>query len=432
MNSGHASSDSIRPAEAAKLEELKSRRYRIFAPGSSFADLVHRRLQTWNSGLPKRELLKHLLHLLRKDIALRLSVSRVDSKIPIPAGEGSVFTARIAGGLGDMILASRFLLRFSELHDLDFVVEHHSPKMAAFALRACPHFKAASSTSFDHADVRCMASLHIGHLVEATYVNPRAGSVLRTHLDQAAGFLDSYSTFVAASPFLDGLLGDALAADGIKRHTSCLTQFDMNYTDEDYLRPPQHAIDQVIAPLGLTPQRYITIADGWDVNFGFLNGRRATKALRPDFLANLVSALQAQRPDIAIIQIGDQQSGTDIPGISMNLRGRTSLSEASMLLAGARLHMDAEGGLVHLARAVGTPSAVFFGPTNPEYFAYQGNLAFVPDNQCMGCSWTTNTWMAICPLGKSTICMDSHSLPQAINHIVSLLDSTDSTEPDPS
>ena len=37
-------------------------------------------------------------------------------------------------------------------------------------------------------------------------------------------------------------------------------------------------------------------------------------------------------------------------------------------------HDEDEGGLVHIAKAVKTPSVVLFGPTQEWFFSYQGNI----------------------------------------------------------
>ena len=49
-----------------------------------------------------------------------------------------------------------------------------------------------------------------------------------------------------------------------------------------------------------------------------------------------------------------------------DLSGATSLPEALGILAEARLFLGNDSGLAHLAGAAGTPSAVVFGPTDPD------------------------------------------------------------------
>ena len=85
----------------------------------------------------------------------------------------------------------------------------------------------------------------------------------------------------------------------------------------------------------------------------------------------------------------------------LNLIGKTSLPEVAELIRGAVLHIDNEGGLVHLARAMGTVSCVVFGPTSSRYFGYAANINIDP-TFCGGCWWINETWMNHCPRGFAT------------------------------
>ena len=328
-----------------------------------------------------------------------------------------MIVARVIGGMGDLVLAARLLRQITAIADVQLVVEYGSPELAKHIFSACSGFLAADSREFDTADERCLARLSIGNLVTTDFVRAEAPAGLHAMIREATSFIEPYRDLVDATPFLDGILGDALAAMGLRRHDACFVQCGLTYDGEDFLRPTPSAVLDFLSAKGLTRHQYITIGDGWDADFGFLNGRRPTKALPSGFLEKLVRELKRLRPGIAIVQVGGGGSGDDIPGTDQNLRGAATLSDSALLLAGALLHVDTEGGLVHLARAVGTRAAVFFGPTNPAYFAYDGNLALLPAGECIDCYWSTNTWMAICPLRKDSICMDSHSHPVAAERI---------------
>ena len=71
------------------------------------------------------------------------------------------------------------------------------------------------------------------------------------------------------------------------------------------------------------------------------------------------------------------------------------------VIAGARLHVDIEGGLVYVARAVGTRSVVFFGPTPVVTFGFQDNVN-VSLARCRPCWWSRPAWGADCPKGQAT------------------------------
>ena len=110
--------------------------------------------------------------------------------------------------------------------------------------------------------------------------------------------------------------------------------------------------------------------------------------------------LRQKRPYLRFVQIG---VGTSQPlaEVDIDLVNRTSVAEAAGLIGDALMHVDNEGGLVHLARCLGVDSAVVFGPTPSNYFGYAGNVNIDPPF-CGGCWWSDDTWMERCPRGFGT------------------------------
>ncbi|MCP4639745.1 MAG: glycosyltransferase family 9 protein [bacterium] len=64
----------------------------------------------------------------------------------------------------------------------------------------------------------------------------------------------------------------------------------------------------------------------------------------------------------AVVQIG---LGDDVAGVGLNLVDRTTVREAACVLRACSLLVCCDSGLMHLARAVGTPAVALFGPTDP-------------------------------------------------------------------
>lgn len=417
--------------DLSRLTKLKAFRRRIFDKSPHWRNLFLRKLQTWDSGLPKAELLIHLLKLLWRDLRCRLLPGKRKACVLPSPRNGPLLIAQIEGGMGDLVLAARFLRGLCVECDMDFVVEYRARALADFAFGSCKRFLGSAQAPFDISTTRCVARLRIETVVIPEFIRPEAPPALHRTLDRAGVFCRTYQPLISASPFLDGIMGDALAAAGIKRHQVGFVQCGLAYGGEDFLRPDQASVQTWLSAQGLARRQFITINDGWDADFGFLNGRRPTKALPSGTLEQIVQALKINRPDVAVVQIGGCDSGMDIPGVDLNFRGKTSLRESALLLAGALLHIDTEGGLVHLARSVGTPASVFFGPTNPAFFAYDENLALLPAGDCIDCYWTTNTWMAICPLKKSTICMHHHFASAAVDRILTFLAKTEASRMQP-
>lgn len=84
-----------------------------------------------------------------------------------------------------------------------------------------------------------------------------------------------------------------------------------------------------------------------------------------------------------------------IKGVGIDLRGRLTVRESAAVLKIALCFLGVEGGLVHMAKAVGTPSIVCFGPTPAPFFGYEENIN-ISKEDCTPCWWTTREWMTRC------------------------------------
>jgi SAM-dependent methyltransferase len=100
----------------------------------------------------------------------------------------------------------------------------------------------------------------------------------------------------------------------------------------------------------------------------------------------------------------------------------TSISEVGLIIKNGECHIDTEGGLVHLARAVNRRSVVLFGPTPAEVFGYDQNVN-LSSSSCNDCWWITNDWLGKCPRDTTgPECMTEHSpatILDAVNRVTS-------------
>lgn len=102
---------------------------------------------------------------------------------------------------------------------------------------------------------------------------------------------------------------------------------------------------------------------------------------------------------------------------TIDMRGKTSVTEAAAILKKSILHLDTEGGIVHLAKAVGTKSVVLFGPTAVEFYGYKDNINIRGGN-CRNCWWSTPDWQARCPLDFDVPkCMETIDIKTVIDSV---------------
>ena len=172
--------------------------------------------------------------------------------------------------------------------------------------------------------------------------------------------------------------------------------------------------------IGLNDCQYITIHDGWDVNIKKASVR-PTKSYPVNLFARAIALIKKQYPNIKIVQVGFN-TGSVISGVDINLRDSTSLAQDALILKQAKVHIDTEGGLVHLATSLGTSCVVMFGPTNISYYGYAENKN-IKSKECGNCMHVTDTANESCPLNYTPIkCMPSilpNEILMAMSEIIS-------------
>lgn len=131
--------------------------------------------------------------------------------------------------------------------------------------------------------------------------------------------------------------------------------------------------------LGL--ENYITVNYGWDIS---INSTNAPAKVWPfEYLVSLVHIIKKNHTKINVVQIGVDDSFL-IDGCK-HLVGY-DLEVIKYVLMNSKLHIDSEGGMVHLATQLGTRCAVLFGPTPVRYYGYPQNMNIM-EGTCANCCW---------------------------------------------
>src|SRR6185437_2317929 len=111
----------------------------------------------------------------------------------------------------------------------------------------------------------------------------------------------------------------------------------------------------------------------------------------------LVTLLKGKFPNITIVQLGTVTS-RKIDNVDLDLRNKTTLKEVAWIIKHSLLHIDGESGMVRLAHALHTKSAVLFGPTSKSFFSFDSNIN-LSSSVCGDCWWSTGDWLSRCPRG---------------------------------
>ena len=181
----------------------------------------------------------------------------------------------------------------------------------------------------------------------------------------------------------------------------------------------------VLKRYDLEGRKYITVNFGADKNMG---GTAQTKVLPAKTLEAFIRVFKDQYPEYLVVQTGVRNS------ISLEGADRRAfdcrLEETAVILKYSTVHIDSEGGLVHLASQLSTPCVVSFGPTPVYYYGYQRNENIVSPT-CNDCMATTGQWSKICPKGLQVPeCMASISEEMIVNRVSRLMMSAETVPSD--
>lgn len=158
--------------------------------------------------------------------------------------------------------------------------------------------------------------------------------------------------------------------------------------------------------IDLEARKYITINRGVDTNYT----RDSIKLWPQEYYNELIKLLKAKYPDIVLVQLGASYARCQtFDGIDLDLIGKTNLEQVKVLLKHSLVHIDGEGGMVHLRHALGGGrSVVMFGPTSAEFFGYSENENIVGNGCSTWCEWAVKDWQSSCMRGyRQAPCMAS-------------------------
>lgn len=318
---------------------------------------------------------------------------------------------RGSGGFGDMLYLSLVVrLLFLRFDRPRIVVLHEHPDahqifsnnpyvVAAISLRGEQHREFLQVTAaldiFDLiADVRYVVS----------YTAPPRSRIPFEFLTTAHSRAAEWQRFVRRDwPYLNNILANEAVGRGMSKYEllGYTGNLPASSLDAGDFFPSERVSSDILSKLNC---RYVTIHHGADRFMSGLDGL-STKNLPDSTWANVVTRCKAA--GLLTIQLGEAREPL-IDNVDVDLRGRTSFSQTATVLKYASAHLDTEGGLVHLARSMGTTAIVAFGPTPVGFFGYSGNVN-IPPKECGNCWWVSQNWARTCPKGMAKpICMTSH------------------------
>ena len=240
------------------------------------------------------------------------------------------------------------------------------------------------------------------HLLMYDFINRSRIEKLAPHfipiLEKGLDVQACFKPFAQYTPYLDGQLAEIAIAHGGSRITNLgwFTGLNIHQNDPAPLVLDNDTTKNILSKLGLTEQTYVTIHDGINPHTDPSRSDR-TRNWPKTYWKELCLLIKHQFPDVKVVQLGGSTS-SPFDFVDISLVGKTGIADLPYVLKSARLHIDGETGMVHLANLVQTPCVVLFGPSKAAYLGYARNTN-IQSPFCTGCMNISKHWMTQCILG---------------------------------
>jgi 2-polyprenyl-3-methyl-5-hydroxy-6-metoxy-1,4-benzoquinol methylase len=332
------------------------------------------------------------------------------------------------GSLGDFCTHALFIQEFYRQHgpmQIDFFSHPKKVADAKFLFARARHVQNVLNMVYLPAlEHRYDLIIHIRFLVKYHIVNHARvlehSPDLLNSIGVAQGRFEPFTLYFDHHPLLDGLMARSVGLKGM--NLADMVAYVGNVSIDRKTTPlvvPDLTASSCIGRWGLADKRYITVHDGFDTSF-VPAGESVTKCWPIGHWNKLVADLKDEFPDIAIVQIGTV-TGRKIDNVDLDLRNKTTLEEVTWIIKNSSLHIDGESGMVRLAHALHTKSAVLFGPTSKSFFSFDSNIN-LSSSVCGDCWWSTSDWLSQCPRELAVPeCMDALTPQRVFQQVKSYL-----------
>ena len=337
----------------------------------------------------------------------------------------------INGGIGDYITAINYavyLYNFLNKHtQIDIFVKN--PKNMKNLFNRSVNFDFFERDAV-HEQKEYPLKLNLNRFPEILYYNEKA---LHEMMPDVIPLLDAWkkikeeaSFYFEVDPRADALTVHYAQINGAKKR---IQQPDIDgilgIKQEYLIKLYPEKTTEILEKFGLKDCAFITMNRGTDAGN---KDNEVTRMWPLENYSKLVKLIKSKYPRYKIVQLGYSPEWCKlIDGIDIDLRGKTSLVDLKSLLFESTLHIDYEGGMVHLRKALGAgKSIVLFGPTNPEWLGYDTNIN-VCTEKCCFCENITPNWQKYCSNHKFPhICMDSITSEMVFDKVCEALSSVKS------
>lgn len=332
------------------------------------------------------------------------------------------------GGFGDYIISSKLLdelLSYSRCH-IDVYCENMTFGAAIYGKR--PNVTIVPYADYERCKSLYDLSLRVEHFVHVLACKPRRiAKISPEFMDVVEALGRSISHIrpdIGQQCFRENIHFKRCEIKGINRWTELRHENVFAIADQwsgVYLQ--KEGLEN-LRELGLDGCRYITINRGAD-SMG--RSTLQTKVWAKEYYEQFVELFKKKYRDIKVIQVGNK-GNAKVEGADEYIFGE-SFETVKWILKRSLLHIDCEGGLVHLATQLATKCVVIFGPTPMHFYSYPQNINLMA-GKCNNCMGTHADWAFSCYKGmKEPECMYSVTAEMVMDAIEPYMKEIEEKEP---
>ncbi len=307
----------------------------------------------------------------------------------------------IRGGIGDVAMARVLIKKLRETLPQAYIAFSYDSKSVVDMI-----FSDGLIDRFEPTGYRALAYdvvLSGCHLLMYDVINRVRVQQLAPHflpiLEKGLSVQNCFKEFARYSPHLDGQLAEIAIAHGGSRITNLgwFSGLEIHQNDFAPISLSAEKAHQLLNRFHLTSGTYLTIHDGINTNTNTSCGY-PTRCWPVSYWEEFCKSIKQQFPQFTLVQLGGSKS-KPFPFVDVSLVGKTTIADLPYILDNARLHIDGESGLVHLAHLTRVRSVVLFGPSKAAYLGYARNVNITAPG-CGGCMNIRPDWMTQCIFGK--------------------------------
>ncbi|MBM6984270.1 MAG: hypothetical protein I3J00_10345 [Mesosutterella multiformis] len=288
----------------------------------------------------------------------------------------------IEGGIGDMLYAALYISELDKVFDNSKIFVFSDRRNVAKLVFNCSKviIEDKKNLAYTKLDLVISLSLNIPNLIYRS--DKECNKKGKEYIDSLYLFSKKYKSLLNGKFQLNQL--DFL----LLRGKNCITGLDitnkLGIDDNSNFKisipeDGEQIYDKY--PI-LKSEKYITIARSVDVTN---RNCESTRLWSVEKYEQFVKLFKRKFPGVKVVYLGpNKKSCKPIAGVDIDLVGKTTLSELMVVLKGAVLHFDSEGGMTHLRHFIcAKKSIVLFGPTSPKLRSHPENMNIRIDSKCV-------------------------------------------------